>query len=92
MRNIDVMTDLPEQKLKEKSGPTPWSLALRITSDFGVTIAVPAVLFSWIGKQLDMRYQTKPWFIILGLAVALTLSGFSIYRKAKKYAKIYKKL
>ncbi|MBI4121930.1 MAG: AtpZ/AtpI family protein [Parcubacteria group bacterium] len=72
--------------------PSPWSLALRIMSDFGVTIAVPVVLFAWLGKRLDLHYQTSPWFLILGFALALLLSGTMVYRKAKIYARLYKKM
>ena len=76
---------------KKKSGSN-WSLAMRIGTDFGITIAAPVVLLSLAGKWLDSRYQTRPLFIIVGFALAALLSGVSIYRKSKEYAKLYKQL
>ena len=67
-------------------------LGLRIMVDFGATIAIPVVLFSWIGKQLDARWHTAPILLIAGFVLAFTLSAISIYRKAKQYAKLYKEI
>jgi len=65
-------------------------LGLRIMGDFGATIAVPVVVFSWLGKRLDTRAGTAPIFLIVGFALAFTFSAISIYRKSKQYAKLYK--
>lgn len=67
-------------------------LGLRIMGDFGVIIAIPIVLFSWIGKRLDTRWQTAPLFLIIGFALAFTLSAISVYKKSKHYAKLYKEI
>lgn len=73
-------------------GPSQWSLSLRIVSDFGITIAVPVVVFALIGKRLDAYFQTKPVFIIVAFALAAIFSAAVIYRKAKYYAQLYKKM
>ena len=67
-------------------------LGLRVVADFGATIAVPAVVFSWLGKRLDDRWGTKPWLIISGFILAALISGISIYRKARTYGNEYQKL
>lgn len=66
--------------------------ALRIVGDFGVSLAAPVVVFALIGQSLDEKYQTRPWFLILGFVVAAVLSGVIIYRKAKRYGEIYKNM
>ena len=64
-------------------------LGLRIIGDFGATIAVPVVLLSLLGKWMDAKYGTKPYFLIAGFAVAATVSSIMIVRKAKAYGKMY---
>ena len=67
-------------------------LALRIAADFGVTIAVPAVLAAWAGVRLDEKFNTRPWWLIACLFVAFALTGLWIVQKAKRYKKLYEKI
>jgi len=69
-----------------------WLFALQIAGDFGITIAIPVVLFAYIGKQLDLLWGTGPRLLILGFIIAALISGAMIYRKAKRYGKEYQKL
>jgi predicted permease len=64
-------------------------LAMRIMGDFGLSIALPVVAFAMIGKRLDAKYGTSPWLIILGFALAAMLSGYLIWKKAKRYGRDY---
>lgn len=65
------------------------TLALRIATDFGVSIAVPAVASTFLGMWLDKRFGTAPLFLIVCLATAFTLTALWLYKKAKKYAVLY---
>jgi F0F1-type ATP synthase assembly protein I len=67
-------------------------LAIRIFVDFGVSIAVPAVLAAFLGQWLDQRYGTSPRYLILCVAVALILTAVSVAKKAKMYGREYEKL
>lgn len=78
------MSNTPERKY--------WVFALRIAGDFGATIAVPVVLFAWMGKRLDAQWNTGPWMLIAGFALAAVISGISIYHKAKKLGKEFQDL
>jgi hypothetical protein len=64
-------------------------LALRIMGEFGVIIAVPAVLLTLGGKWLDGRYGTRPLFQIAGLLFAVALTGVAVVRKARAFEKEY---
>lgn len=66
--------------------------AFRIMGDFGASIAVPIVLFAYIGQKLDTHYDTKILFTIIGFVLAAALSARLIYKKAKKYGEEYQKL
>ncbi|MEK7532534.1 MAG: AtpZ/AtpI family protein [Patescibacteria group bacterium] len=69
-----------------------WLLGLRIAGDFGATIAIPVVAFAYLGKRLDVRLGTAPWFLIVSFALAALISGVLIYRKAIRYGKDYQQL
>ncbi len=77
---------------KKYSDREYYLFALRIVGDFGVSIAAPVVVFAWVGQYLDAKYGMRPWFLILGFVIAALLSGIMIYRKAKRYGDIYKKM
>lgn len=66
-----------------------YRLALRIFADFSGSIAVPAVLAALLGKWLDEKQHTAPRFLILFLALALSMTAWMIVKKAKKYQKAY---
>lgn len=38
----------------------------------GLQIAASFVLFTWLGNWADVRFQTSPLFLIVGLAAAMT--------------------
>ncbi len=82
------MTETP----KKYSDREYYLFALRIAGDFGVSIAAPVVVFAILGQYLDEKYGTWPWLLVLGFILAALLSGIMIYRKAKKYGDIYKKM
>ena len=60
--------------------------------EFGALIAVPVVLLSWLGKQLDTAYGTGPWLLIAGFVLAFTFSAAGIVRRAKRYGQEYEAL
>lgn len=65
---------------------------LRIAGDFGATIAVPIILFAYIGQRLDENYGTGYKLTALGFLLAALLSAKLIIKKAKTYGKEYEAL
>lgn len=66
-------------------------LAFRIAGDFGATIAVPAVVATFLGKYLDKKWGSSPWMMVILIAIAFTLTAIIIVRKAKYYGKLFEK-
>lgn len=66
--------------------------ALRLISDFGVSIAVPVVAFVLIGQWLDRSYGFGHKATIAAFILAALISGKIVYRKAKEYGKQYQAL
>jgi len=83
--------DTPNKPEKKVSDRYYYALAIRIAADFGVSIAVPALVAAYAGVKLDERFGTKPWILFILLALALTLTAVIIVKKANYYAKLYKK-
>lgn len=67
-------------------------LGLQAVGDFGATIALPAVVLSWLGKRLDEAWGTRPALLIAGFALAALLSSYAVYRKAKAYDRRFQEL
>lgn len=78
-----------ENKPKKVSDREYYLFAFRIIGDFGVTIAVPVIIFVLIGQYLDGKYGTNPWLTVLGIIVAALITAKIIYKKAKCYGKEY---
>ncbi len=66
--------------------------AFKILGNFGVAIAVPAVLAALAGKWLDTRFNTSPWFLIGLLVLAFVLTAIHVARIAKEYGKEYQRI
>lgn len=77
---------------KKTSDRAYYLFALRIIGDFGVSLAIPIVIFVLIGQWLDEKYQKTPWFTVLTFILAALVSGKIIYKKAKKYGVEYQRM
>lgn len=77
---------------KKKNAIIPSLFGFQIIGDFGATIAIPVLFFTWIGKKLDAHFTTKPLFLILAFVLAFLVSSITIYRKAKHYGKMFNKI
>lgn len=66
--------------------------AFKAFGDFGITIAVPAVLAALAGKWLDIKFGSYPKCTILLLTIAFVLTAIILVRKVKQYGKEYEDL
>lgn len=69
-----------------------WVFSLKIVGDFGMTLALPVVIFSLLGQKLDDQFSTGHVFLVLGFILSALLSGKIIYTKTKKYAEEYENI
>ena len=69
-----------------------YRLAMRIFSDFGITIAVPVVLAVIAGGKLDEQFDTGVRYLVILLVLSFIFTGLIVYRKAKFYERLYSKL
>lgn len=50
----------------------------------GWIIAIPAVALGFGGAYLDRWFGSSPLFILLGMGLAVTLSGVGLWRKLRE--------
>lgn len=66
--------------------------AFKALGDFGVTIAVPAVVAALAGKWLDTKFASSPKYTIILFTIAFVLTILIVVRKVKRYGKEYQEL
>lgn len=69
---------------------TMW-LALSTVGNLGLAIAVPIAIFGLIGRFLDKHYNTSPWFLLLGIFLALITTSVTLGVKIVKLLKAIEK-
>jgi len=52
--------------------------------ELGYTIAAPIVIFAFLGRFLDVKYDSSPILLLIGIFFAMIVSGAMIFRKAKR--------
>lgn len=54
--------------------------ALSFAAQLGFLIVAPLVGFIWLGIYLDGRFAAGPTFLLTGVFLALTVTGYETYR------------
>lgn len=67
-----------------KGSESPWK-ALSLVSIIGVNLAVSTLVGVWIGKKLDIYFDTVPWLMVGGLLLGLGIGFMSILPIIKRF-------
>lgn len=59
-------------------------IGLGFAWELGYTIAVPAVLFGFLGRMADKAWNTGPLMLFAGIALAFVLSAIIIFRRLRE--------
>lgn len=54
-----------------------FSLALEL----GYMVAIPIVAFALVGRLIDKKLDSSPWFLLLGIIISIVVSTYWIYKK-----------
>ena len=71
-------SDKSEAIFKLEAGGFLWEVFL--------AVALPAGICAYAGRRLDAAWGTHPWMTLLGLLLALGLSGVIVSRQALRFA------
>lgn len=64
-----------------------WQRPLQIFSEITGLIVVPIVAALYLGKWLDKKYDSEPWFMVAMVCIGTIIAGIFVYRIAYKYIK-----
>ena len=64
--------------------------AIALVWDIILSVALPPVIFAFIGHELDQRFGTKRLYTLIGLALAFTVSSILVYRQARQMQRALK--
>lgn len=62
----------------------PLLSALSLAFELGYTIAIPLVVFALVGRLIDKRFDTSPWFLLTGIIISIIISTWAVYIKTMK--------
>jgi F0F1-type ATP synthase assembly protein I len=79
MENEDKKTGRDTANSDRKSEKS-WSV-MRMAWDLGYIIAIPLVVFAFLGRFLDNYLDTGPYLLIAGMVLAVALSSWLVYKK-----------
>jgi F0F1-type ATP synthase assembly protein I len=63
-----------------KKENSSWS-ALGFAWQLGYSITIPIVIFALIGRLLDKKLETSPWFLLIGILISIIISSYIVYKK-----------
>jgi F0F1-type ATP synthase assembly protein I len=69
-----------------KKSPISQLEALGFVTDVFISVAVPTLVFAFLGRALDARLHTSPYCTVIGLLLSLAIAALLIGRKAKAMA------
>lgn len=78
----EIFGNDPNIKLTPSSSKSinAWALAFEL----GYTIAIPIVVFAFLGRLADKYLNTSPFLLLLGIMISIFLSSFLIVKKMKE--------
>ena len=59
-----------------------WRMA-SLAGEMGFIIALPLLLFIFIGKKLDVRFHSTPWLTLLGIILAIASTTVWLTKRLK---------
>ncbi len=72
---------------EKQKKPLNKSELVSIAFQLGFIIAIPVVVFGFVGKWLDGKAGTHPLLTLIGIFTAIVFTSIWIYRKFKDYFK-----
>ncbi|MFZ2154219.1 MAG: AtpZ/AtpI family protein [Candidatus Moraniibacteriota bacterium] len=73
----DLKRDNKEMKNSKTDKVSVFSLAFEL----GYIVAIPIVLLALAGRMIDKKIDSAPWFLLLGIVIAIIVSTYWIYKK-----------
>lgn len=86
---------LEAKQVSEKNGKGPARLfnamsMYSVAMDFALILAIPLIVFIYLGRWADKKYGTS-YLVIVGILLAIATSSYGIYKQITKLSNLLKK-
>jgi len=68
-------------------GKQPWGQELGPFLTLGIQLALSVVVFFFIGRWVDGKLNTEPWFMLVGLIIGVTGGFVKFFRTVSRLGK-----
>ncbi len=76
---------MPEE---DQSGPKGWRAEVGPFLTLGIQLAAAIVVFFFVGRWLDEKFDTSPWLALLGAAVGIVGGMIKFIKSAQELGKM----
>ena len=75
--------NLKRNNLKEANSKTDNDSAsvLSLAFELGYLIALPIITLALLGRMLDKKMDSSPWFLLGGIIISMITTTYLVYRK-----------
>lgn len=49
--------------------------------ELGYMVAIPIVVLALLGRLIDKKLDSSPWFLLLGIVISIIVSTYWVYKK-----------
>lgn len=77
---------MPDSSQKPNNQLDKWRVA-SLGLEMGLIVALPLLLFIFIGKYLDVKFHSTPWLTLLGIILAIASTTVWLTRRLKEFIK-----
>lgn len=49
--------------------------------ELGYMVAIPIVVLALLGRLIDKKLDSSPWFLLLGIIISIVVSTYWVYKK-----------
>ena len=73
--------DLKRNNSEMKNNKTDKVSVFSLAFELGYIVAIPVVVLALVGRMIDKKLDSSPWFLLLGIVIAIVVSTYWIYKK-----------
>jgi len=87
MKSFNKIENLDSHELKQKKGKSILWQTIGVSMQIGYIITLPLIILVISGKILDKHYNSSPFFLLVGMVLALIVSSIAVFIKMRKIIK-----
>lgn len=73
--------NLKRNNKEMKNAKTDKVSVFSLAFELGYIVAIPIVVLALVGRMIDKKLDSSPWFLLLGIVISIVVSTYWIYKK-----------